>query len=35
MTSFELAASLMTEQYRAATADLLATERIVEMEMVI
>ena len=35
VTAFELAASLMTEQYRAATADLLVTERVVEMEMVI
>ena len=35
VTSFELAASLMTEQYEAATAGLPATERIVEMEMVI
>lgn len=32
---FELAASLMTEQYEAATAGLPATERVVEMEMVI
>ena len=35
VTSFELAASLMTEQYEAATAGLPATERIVEMEMIL
>lgn len=35
VTSFELAASLMTEQYEAATAGLPTTERIVEMEMVL
>lgn len=35
VTSFELAASLMTEQYEAATAGLPATERVVEMEMIL
>lgn len=35
VTSFELAASLMTEQYAAAVAGLPTTERIVELEMVI
>lgn len=35
VASFELAASLMTEQYEAATAGLPATERIVEMEMIL
>jgi predicted phage-related endonuclease len=35
VTSFELAASLMTQQYRDATKGLPMTERVVEMEMVI
>ena len=35
VTSFELAASLMTEQYEAAVAGLPVTERYVELEMVI
>ena len=35
VTSFELAASLMTEQYEAATAGLPTTERTVEMEMIL
>ena len=35
VTSFELAASLMVEQYEAATAGMPTTERTVEMEMVI
>lgn len=35
VTAFELAASLMTEQYRDATKGLPTTERVVEMEMVI
>lgn len=34
VTSFELAASLMTEQYEAATAGLPMTERAVELEMI-
>jgi len=35
VTSFELAASLMTEQYRDATKGLPMTERVVEMEMIL
>lgn len=35
VTSFELAASLMTEQYRDATRGLPLTERVVEMEMIL
>lgn len=35
VTSFELAASLMTEQYWDATKGLPVTERVVEMEMIL
>lgn len=35
VTSFELAASLMTEQYEAAVEGLPVTERVVEMEMIL
>lgn len=35
VTSFELAASLMVEQYRDATKGLPVTERVIELEMVI